>query len=356
MSKSISISYSKVVTFKACPQKYYLAEEYPEDISSSALPFGKAVESGVDVLIEKGTLEKAKEVFLAYWKESPPSKWGPAKTVFDSEDVFYYSSDFDKNLIGLPQETLIEDWKKELGIVGDWEELIGKFHGQVSNNAYIDPKQRKFAHRVHWLCCKLRGEIMLEAFQEQLLPEITQVVSNQKVIQIANDEGDKVRGYIDYILKLKGYSEPIVVDLKTAGKFYTNHDLDTSDQLGIYAAAEKIGYIAYMVILKNIKHEKHCDKCNHLRENSRKSNCEKCEGGKYTKIVSSAATQILVRKLRDNEHADVIADFSDVATSIKNGVNWKNPASCFNFNKRCAYYDFCYGTKSLDDLPGIRKK
>jgi hypothetical protein len=144
--------------------------------------------------------------------------------------------------------------------------------------------------------------------------------------------------------------------LKTAGKFYSENDLNTSDQLGIYSAAKNMNYIAYMVVLKSIKHEKSCNKCGHVRENSRKTNCEKCDDGKYLKVTSKGATQLLVRKVRESEKEDVVADFGDVALAIKNHVNWKNPSSCFDFNKKCTYYDYCWGSKKLDDLVGIKKK
>lgn len=361
MSKGTTISYSKVSTFKACPQKHYLTEEYKIELTSAALPFGNAVEAGVDLLVQKKTLDEAKARFREWWFKAPANYWEGEKQIFDSDNVFYYANDYDEHLITSEDEPKVAEWKQELlpESKETWDEIVGKFQGQVKNDSYIDPKERKFAHRIMWLCCLKRGQIMLEAFHDQLLPEIVEVIATQKWTSVKNSDGDKLVGKIDYIFRLKGYDKPVLTDLKTAGKFYTNHDLDTSDQLGIYAAAEKLDLIGYMVVLKNVKHERRCDKCDQLRENARKQKCEnekaKCDG-RYSKIKSYGETQILVRPLRDGEAKEVLNDFSDVLLAMKNQVNWKNPGSCFAFNKQCEFYEFCWKGKPLDQLPGIKKK
>lgn len=360
MKKNITISYSKVSNFKACPQKYYLLDSYQVKITASAFPFGNAVEAGIDALLAKKPLEEARKTFAERWKTAPENKWEAEKQIYDSEDVFYYASDYDEYLISEEDEVQVNTWKKELlpDSKETWDALIAEFQGRVKNNSYLDPALRKFAHRVIWTCCLRRGEIMLEAFKEQLLPEIEEVIANQEWINVSNEDGDKLVGKLDLILKLKGYDRPVLIDLKTAGKFYSEHDLNTSDQLSSYAASKKLDLIGYMVVLKNIKHEKMCNTCNRVRENNRKTNCEdeKSCKGKYTKVRHYGETQILVRELRKGEAQEVLEDFSDVLVAIKNGVNWKNPGSCFDFNKKCDFYDFCWNGKKIEDLPGVVKK
>lgn len=359
MKKNITISYSKVTNFKACPQKYYLLDAYQTKISASALPFGSAVEAGIDLLLEKKPLAEAQARFAERWNKAPANKWEGEKQIYDSEDIFYYASDWDEYLISEEDELKVNAWKTELlpDTKDTWDKILGEFQGRVKNNSYIDPLMRQFAHRVIWLACLRRGEIMLEAFKEQLLPEIEEVISNQEWVSVSNEDGDKLVGKLDLILKLKGYDKPILIDLKTAGKFYSDHELNTSDQLSSYAAAKKLDLIGYMIVLKNIKHEKRCTVCDRVRENNRKTNCEK-EGcaGKYTKVRHYGETQILVRPLREGEAQEVLEDFSDVLVAIKNGVNWKNPGSCFDFNKKCDFYDFCWNGKKIEDLPGVVKK
>ena len=353
------ISYSKVNTFKSCPQKYYLSKKWPLDINASALPFGKAVENGVDKLLEGKTLEEAQRTFWDDWHVSPKTKWGPAKSVFDDPDIFYYANDYDENLFQPSDITQVESWFAELDSKykqKTWQEQVGKFQGQVKNDSYIEPEERKFAHRVIHRSCARRGMIMLSAFERDMLPEIEDVIAAQKQISIKNGDGDEITGYADYILKLKGIDEPILIDLKTAGKQYSNHDLNTSDQLGIYATAEKLNVIGYMILLKTIKHNKVCDKCNHVRVNTRKRNCEKCDKGKYTKIISRGETQLITRDLRKGEQDELLEDFSDILTMMKEELNYKNPKSCYDFGKRCDYYDFCWGKMTVEDLDDMKKK
>lgn len=363
MSKNVYISYSKVSTFKSCPQRYYLEKSYPSDKNASALPFGSAIEAGVDELLKGKTLEEAVARFEKEWHTASKNRWEDAKKIWDNEEIFYYASDYDKKLITSDDLRQVEDWfssikskKKEK----TWDKQMGKFQGQVKNDAYISSEDRKFAHRVIWTCCLNRGKLMLEAFQRDLLPEIEEVVATQKDIQVVNEEGDKLVGIIDYIFKLKGHEKLILIDLKTAGRPYTLHDLNTSDQLSIYGAVEGVGSVGYMVLLKSIKYERTCTNCGGEPPSAQKKLCDKvaCKKKKarYDNVTSKAETQLITRDLREEESEEIFDDFSDVLVAIKNEVNWKNPSSCFNFGKRCEYYDFCWGGKSLDEIPGIKKK
>jgi hypothetical protein len=354
----MKISYSKVNTFKACPQKYYLQKEYPVEMNASALKFGSAVESGVDELLAGKPFKKAVAKFEKEWKIAPKNRCEEASPVFDSETLTYYASDYDKNLITKEDEELIEKWKKEIlpEEKEKWETLVSNFKDSVKENAKISPELRKFAHRVYWLCCKNRGKHLIEAFQRDLLPEVEEVIACQKPISIKNEDGDEIVGFIDYVLKLRGFKNPVLVDLKTSGMYYDDHTLTTSDQLRIYCAAEKLDHIAYMTLIKKIRYEKSCDNCGHVRTKGRKVNCEACGEGKYTLNHPYAETQLLVRELDEEDLVDVLEDFSDILMVIKNEAVWKNPNSCFQFNKRCEYYDYCWGNKSLDELPGLKKK
>ncbi len=354
------ISYSKVSTFKACPQKYYLSKEWPAELNVSALPFGTAVENGVDVLVQGGVIEEAVKVFEKDWFKSPANKWSSAKQIFDDPEMPYYGSDYDKNLlIAEKEQAKILEWQKELFPEEDipWEDLVKEFQDKLSDAKTIKKELRQFCHRIFWLSCKKRGKLLVEAFQRDLLPQITKVIAVQKKISIKNDEGDQLTGYVDYELELKDYTGPIITDVKTSGMFYDKHALNSSDQLAIYGAAEGIDKIGYMILIKSIKHEKSCDACKSVRINGRLKKCaeEGCKG-RYTDIRSYAMTQLLVRDMREGEAEEVVEDFSDVLVAIKNGVNWKNPSSCFNYNKKCEYYDYCWGGKKLEDLPGIKKK
>lgn len=344
------LSYSAASTFKGCPEKHYLQKKWRPPLNASALPFGKAIECGVDAMLEGKTLIEALSEFKKAWNISPKTKFSPPKQIYDSLDVFYYASDFDANVLQEVDLKLFEKWTEELLEKKDWKKVFNAVKDQISKGVTVIDAERRLYHRVMWLCCRRRGIEMVKAFHNDLLPQIEDVISVQKNIRIENDDGDAIIGYIDYILKHVDYDDPIIVDLKTAGKMYEKHDLDTSDQLRLYAAAENIRHIGYMVLLKKVKAEKSCDACGHVRENYRLTNCSECGKGKYKALKLKASSQFLVKELQEKEMDSVLNDFSDIGVAIKNGIKWKNPASCFMYNKKCDYYDVCWGEKTIEQL------
>lgn len=344
------VSYSAANTFKGCPTKYYLQKKFRPPMNSSALPFGKAVEDGVEVLVKTKNLTKALSKFKKEWHTNSATKFGPPKPIFDNVDLFYYGSDYDSNLLTDHDWHVIKDWSVELCNGIEYDEIIDRVQKQIKNNQPTKKEERKLYHRACWLCCRRRGLYMIRGFYENILPDIVEVLAIQKEIAIKNGDGDTITGYIDYILKVKQFEDPIIFDLKTAGQLYEEHNLATSDQLRVYAAAEGIRHIGYLVLLKQIKCEKSCDKCGHVRENYRLKKCEKCGEGKYTINKSLPVTQTLVRKVSEEELDDILNDFSDIVAAISNNVKWKNPASCFNYGAKCEYYDVCWNNKKIETL------
>lgn len=353
------ISYSSVNTFKQCPTKYYHSKKYRMKLQASAFAFGAAVEDGVDVLLQGGTFAQAAKKFKDSWKVRPANRWEDARPVLDSEDIFYYNSDYDSKLLTKTDQTLLRTWWAERFDIGleDPIKMADTYQAKIKGGEQLEEGERWFYHRVLWMCCRRRGLYMLQAFERDILPEITDVIAIQKEISMTNADGDQTMGFIDYVLKIKGIEEKIIFDLKTSGKYYEEHDLDTSDQLRIYSAAEDTPRIGYLVLHKNIKHSASCDSCGTPRaKGSRKVNCETCGKGKYKAYTHEGTTQILTKKLTKSEIDDVLHDFSDVLAAIKNEVRWKNPSSCHNFGTRCEFYDVCWGGKKLEELEHLKKK
>lgn len=357
--KPLSISYSSSTDYKECPVKYFLKKKWETSRKASALFYGSAVEEGVTALLEGSPIEEAVQKFQKEWTNRPAGRWSQETPIFDSPDVFYYKSDLDMKLFQKEHEDIIKEWSLEICATDDYMMVVEEALSCIDKGIQMPPAIEKLYHRICWLSCAIRGEILLKAFQEQVLPEIEEVIASQKEIEIQGDDGDKVRGFIDFILKLKGIDEPVVIDLKTAGRPYTEHNLDTSDQLKIYAMAEGRKNIGYIVLLKSIKFDTFCDKCGHKRENYRLTNCAKCgnmDKGKYTVKSPKASTQILTKKVEQAELESMADDLGDIMVAIKNEIKWKNPSSCNNYNTPCEFYQHCWSGKKLEDLPNITKK
>jgi len=357
---TIRYSYSATDTFMQCPEKYWKGKTHKMRLQASAFAFGSAFEAGVDLLMEGKTLTEAFRRFKDEWTVRPANDWEEEKEVFDSPDMFYYQSDFDPKLLTHWDERLCDEWAKDIvgKSAGPAVDITKTAMELMKDNKPIDENVRQLAHRVLWMCCRRRGFYMLQAFERDILPTVKKVIAMQKKTEVSNEEDDVVSGRIDYIVELKNISGTSIMDLKSAGKFYDQHKLDTSYQLGIYSFAEDIDNVGYWVVLKKMNYKTYCDTCGRERENNRKKNCEddkNCKG-KYTVNKPYADTQTLTKKMDEFTTDTIMEDYSEIGTAIKNKVRWKNPNSCFNYGTRCEFYESCWKGKPLDELEHLEKR
>lgn len=339
----MKISYSGASQYKDCPKKFFLKKKYKLKYQASAFAFGAAIEDGVTALLQGQSFQEAQDVFGTNWHTRPENRWEGATQIVDNPDVFYYNSDYDKNLIADK----------------DSDELVKSVQKAMKKDEKVKEDDLEAYNKIMWNSLLKRGYYMLEAFQRDILPYVKEVISVQREISLPNDSGDEVVGFIDYILKLEidGEEKTAIIDLKTAGRPYTGHDLDTSDQLRIYAAALGINTIGYIILLKNLEYVTFCDKCGHERENNRLKNCseDKCKG-KYTIVSPKGKTQVLIKDISNDDLEDTADDFSEVLVAMKNGVEWKNSKSCFNYGTKCEYYEHCWNRRSLDEMDHLEEK
>lgn len=354
----IRLSYSKVAMYKDSPHHYWCSLTHEPIMQASAFAFGAAFEAGVTALLEGKTLEEASQIFETEWHTRPANKWEDERQIFDSQTIFFYQSDYERDILEKEDLKQIDKWFLELvkDVKADSLEYAENLFDRIKNNEKLSDNDRIFMNRVFWISCKKRGPLMLKAFKEQLMPEIEEVIAAQKPIALETEDGNVITGYIDYIVKLKGHSKPIIMDLKSAGRPYDQHQLISSDQLGIYALAEDLNTVGYWVVLKKVTFETSCDKCGHLRTNSRKTKCESCETGKYTVKTPKVGTQTLIHEITAKRLEIIAKDYSEVMTAVANGLDWRNPKACVAYNTHCDFYENCINGKDLDDIPTLRRR
>ncbi len=364
MNDSIYVSYSAASRFKSCPTKYYLSKKFQDKRVSSAFPFGKAVEKGVDALLDGQTLQVAQEVFQQHWNQEHV-KGNEYRQIFDNLDIQYYASDYDKNLFMTEDEEQLDKWADELldEKRRSWMEVFDEVNSAIKEDKPLDDAELAFYDRVMWSCCRIRGMAMLQAFSDDILPQVDltrrEHFAAQREVSMSNTEGDKVVGYVDYVLFLKDHGW-VIIDLKTAGQPYSMHKLDTSEQLRTYVAAigEEIGSrkAGYAVLLKKVKIDKVCNKCDAPRQGvAKKCKTKDCDG-EYAKATLRGETQLIIKDFRDEELDDILDDYMNVAVAIKNEVNFKNTESCFAFGRRCEFYDHCWRRKKLEEIEHLESK
>lgn len=364
MSKPIYVSYSAAARFKSCPQKYYLSKRFQDRRISSALPFGKAVEMGVSALLEGKDLQFAQDVFQQHWTQEH-LKGNDYRQIFDNLDLQFYASDFDKNLFTHEDEAQLDGWAEELleERSRSWLEVFDDINTQIKDDREVSDAQLAFYNRVIWSCCRIRGIVMLDAFNREILPQIDltrkEHFSAQREISMTNEEGDRIVGYIDYVVFMKDHGW-VILDLKTAGMSYNMHKIDTSEQLRTYVAAigDEIGSrkAGYAVLLKKVKLDKVCNKCGAEKQGmAKKCKSEGCDG-EYSKATPRGETQLLIKDFKDEELDDILEDYMNVAVAMKNEVNFKNTESCFAFGRKCEYYDHCWKRKQLEEIGHLEPK
>lgn len=364
MSDSVYVSYSAATRYKTCPTKFFLSKRFSDKRISSAFPFGKAVEKAVDAALDGKDINVAKDVFLAHWNQEH-IRGNEYRQVFDNLDLTYYASDLDRNLFALEDEAQLDKWAEE--ILDEhrrgWLEIIEEIASDISGDRPVNEAQIAFYNRVMWTCCRIRAFVMLEAFYRDILPKIDltqrEHFSSQREVSMQNNEGDKIVGYVDYVVYLKDHGWAIL-DLKTGASPYAMHKLNTSEQLKTYVAAigDEIGSkkAGYCVLIKKIKVDKSCNKCDAPREGlAKKCKTEGC-GGEYCKNTPRGEAQLIVKDYQDEELDDLLDDYMNVAVAIKNEVKFKNPENCHAFGRVCEFYDHCWKRKALEDIPHLEEK
>lgn len=358
-NKGLKLSYSSIKTFKDCPQKYFFSREWRSKKTSSAFPFGLAVESAATAMIKGKSLDEALEVFDKEWE--PILK----------EDIDYYNSDLDLNLFGKDEEEQLKDWTVSIfGDKADWREELDNSIKSSANKANMRPKSLEYFNKASWLACAIRAELMLKAFHDEILPRIESVIKVEKKegiqykIRMENDDGDAIEGYPDFILKLKDVKNPVILDLKTASSFqyYDEHAIETSDQLKTYAAAlwGLIGPVSvgYAVLIKRIGAKKSCSTCGHERpKGSRAENCkEKNCKGKYDDVDLYSDARLFIKDLEEAELDDILDEYMNIAVAIKNEVTFRNPNNCMSYGRQCEFYDVCWKGKKIEDIEDLEPK
>lgn len=178
--------------------------------------FGSAMDSGLNVLLLEKDLRKAKDTFLTAW--TTQSVDGQDIDLRKCEYIKYSRADLD--------EALVDNY---------------------DNNP-------------NWSSLKNKGLLILDQYNEQIIPNIEEVYLVQKKIEIKNDQDDSFIGFIDFVAKWRPTGKTIVFDNKTSSVKYDPNAARDSEQLATYYEALKddlkIDGVGYIVIQKVIRKKK----------------------------------------------------------------------------------------------------
>lgn len=286
------ISHSAYRKYLNCPAMYdnYYNKELREDGTSSALLMGTAIDEALNSLLLK--TGDPYQIFKDNFKEGC------------LDGVKLHKNDFDE---------------------------------YIFNKDQLEKIQSKSKYYKAWASLRVKGRMFIDAYKAEILPMITKVHSVQRELK-----GRK--GYIDAVLELEGYGK-VLIDHKTASRPYKDNVIESDTQLHLYAKDQGIDKIGFIVMNKQIDHNKICSKCKYRCETSHKT-CPKSRFNKrcHGEWIRSPSVniQVIVDTVNPFQSKVLSNSIKDVENAIEKGVFPMNLGACHAFyGADCPYKDFC---------------
>lgn len=292
MNKKLVLSNSQFDRYNNCPTnyKYYYIDRLRETTFGSPLPFGSAIDNTLNTILEEF---KNTNTIKCDYKSLFVEKW--LYTTFNDELIYlpdslkikYSAKDLcleiltkeDLDKLNLKIKELTPDYEGlSLNII--YEDIIF-----FKNRGEMTEKQHTLLNNIYWFCVKNKGILMLESYINNVIPTFDKVLEIQKKIELVDENGNSVIGFIDAIVKFKDDENVYILDNKTSGLPYKPNQVETSRQLSTYCYALNLNYAAYAVMIKKINLNKVnvCTSCGFKSKGSHKTcnnlvNSVRCNG------------------------------------------------------------------------------
>lgn len=332
-NKGIQVSYSAIDSYLSCSEKYRLERivKIIPDSVNMAFCFGSATDAASEV------------IFKAYMKDAAPFNREEMINLFEDKLTNY---EFQGEMLYIPTHAKIKyskaDVQPELLTKEDLADIeayileesdldVGKITDFID---YFKDTKIKLEEEIviynyiAWYCMLRKGILILDRLVQWAKDEIKEVVSIQRKIEIVNDEGDKLIGYLDLEAILKRDNKIRTIDLKTASnpkQQYPDDKISKSMQLTIYAN-ETQKEVAYVILGKTIKKK---------------------------------APRVDIRELYgtiSEQQLDETFEKIDVAMNgIKNGIYTKNTNHCFAWGA-CQYMSLCFKGEMRGLVEKVKKE
>jgi hypothetical protein len=190
---------------------------------------------------------------------------------------------------------------------------------------------------------------MLKSYHDTVLPKFKEVLSVQKQIDLIDESGNEMIGYIDFIVEMQD-GRRLLLDNKTAGRPYSKDAVKKSQQLVLYYMAAKDEYsldgAGFVVMLKKLakKTKKVCSKCGHNGSDTRHKTCNnelegvRC-GSEWIQESDFAVDIQFITDTIDSNSEDLVSEtVQDVNQGIQLGFYPRNLSAC----DRCIYKNLCW--------------
>lgn len=324
---TLKVSFSRLERYKQCSESYRLSvEERLSGIKiNSPLFFGSAIDAAVELFLLKKKEELTEKELTLTLTEDAYSMFD--KTMREQNGVLleknplcdYFASDFDPAIYKSEDLLLLQ---KQYPSISDFFGFWESCNATIQARRVLNPSNRVLFNHMNWLSLYRKGELMLAAYEKEILPQIHKVYAIQKEIQLKNEAGDELNGKIDFIASFTDEPDKVyIVDLKTSSKPYPESSVSNSPQLAIYCEAEGVPRGAFVVLEKKIR----------VKEPKARASIIKDD-------VYDDLKEIMFDKIDDTLHSIAKREFH----------KHESPKSCFQFGKPCEFYGLCWKNDSSD--------
>jgi len=358
------LSHSATNCYTQCGRKYQLRyiHKLKSKLTSGALLFGSAIDNALNSLLETKDLSVATKAFDKAFRFNFINNKG--YYLPECKLITYAKTDFDLDLLKEEDLKWFNDRQYELNTLtnNSISEVVAILQDKKATSGYnsLSEDEKELLNLANWLCLYRKGIVMLRAYSEQVLPKIKQVLAVQKSIEIENNDGDKLIGFIDLIVETAD-GKRYVLDNKTSSVQYDANSPQRSQQLILYYHITKeeykldgVGFVVmYKHILKNKK--KTCSKCSNDGTGKRHKTCDvetefgRCNGTWDEVLNPDARIEFITNSVPEAAENLVMETFDEANNGIKNKMFGPNLQACHTGNIYCDYYQYCW-TGSKEDL------
>lgn len=359
---TIRLSHSAATRYTDCGKsyEYHYLKKLRSSVQSSALLYGTAIDKAGEHYALTRNFTETMELFNKTWQTQNIN--GVDEDLRFLLNFTYSDKDLDTDLLK------VEDWHtlSEHFSIGanDTEEALKEAIYNKSSVGYaqLSDNEKSIFNYANWLCLKRKGYLMLKEFKSVVDENVEEVLGTQVKVDLINENGDSVIGFIDFVFKWKGIDKPVIFDLKTAGREYDDDAVTKSPQLSLYVYSVSANYqdtrtCGFIVLNKNINKnkKKKCSVCGNDGSGGRHKTCDaitstdakgkdvRCSGEWLETIFPKAKTQILINEVSEVLVSRVVENFDEVNKAIKAEVFPRNFGNCIKYGSiKCSFYDKCF--------------
>lgn len=338
--KKIQLSHSACEKYRTCPAlyKYHYIDKLRPEKAGSALFLGSAIDDALNYMLlgKKKKLSKEDKEFLEKY-ESPEDAFlqtfqtfshnGEEIDIRRSEKAEYFKSDLDTSVLEEDDFEKLREFDPE---VEDHLEYIEEIQGFIKEKKKLDKKDQMLYNYICWLSLRKKGLMLIEAYRQDILPEIEECFSIQQRVHLPNEDGHFIIGFIDAVVSFKSMpGVKVVLDNKTSSTKYKDDSVALSPQLATYLEFKELDHGAYGVL-----------------------------GKKLRKREPRTRTQLIIDKVAEETYDETFEMYDEVLEGIKAEKFEKNyDSGCFQWGKPCPYYRYCRSDgKIKDGLVEVKKK